>query len=146
MRVTGGCFCKKIRYTATIDPKTVTICHCTDCQINSGTAYGVVVGVIDEEFILEAGADDLNTGDPENYEVYTSIADLEQVRSFLEENSVPMQHSGIIWNPQNWIAIKDAQKAEQVIRLIEMLEDDDDVQRVYSNFDISFRFITSKFF
>ncbi len=48
-----------------------------------------------------------------------------------------MQHSGIIWNPQNRIAIEDAQKAEQVIRLIEMLEDDDDVQQVYSNFDIS---------
>ena len=89
------------------------------------------------EFILEAGAEDLNTEDPENYEVYTSIADLEQVRSFLEENSVPMQHSGIIWNPQNRIAIEDAQKAEQVIRLIEMLEDDDDIQQVYSNFDIS---------
>ena len=55
----------------------------------------------------------------------------------MEENSVPMQHSGIIWNPQNRIAIEDAQKAEQVIRLIEMLEDDDDVQQVYSNFDIS---------
>ena len=55
MRITGGCFCKKIRYTATIDPKTVTICHCTDCQINSGTAYGVVVGVTNEEFILEDG-------------------------------------------------------------------------------------------
>ena len=53
MRITGGCFCKKIRYTATIDPKTVTIC--TDCQINSGTAYGVVVGVTNEEFILEDG-------------------------------------------------------------------------------------------
>ena len=37
--------------TATIDPN-VTICHCTDCQINSGTAYGVVVGVTNEEFIL----------------------------------------------------------------------------------------------
>ena len=55
MRITGGCFCKKIRYTATIDPKTVTICHCTDCQINPGTTYGVVVGVINEEFILEDG-------------------------------------------------------------------------------------------
>ena len=55
MRITGGCFCKKVRYTATIDPKTVTICHCTDCQINSGTAYGVVVGVTNEEFILEDG-------------------------------------------------------------------------------------------
>ena len=55
MRITGGCFCKKIRYTANIDPKTVTICHCTDCQINSGTAYGVVVSVTNEEFILEDG-------------------------------------------------------------------------------------------
>ena len=55
MRITGGCFCKKIRYTANIDPKTVTICHCTDCQINSGTAYGVVVGVTNGEFILEDG-------------------------------------------------------------------------------------------
>ena len=55
MRITGGCFCKKIRYNAIIDPKTVTICHCTDCQINSGTAYGVVVGVVKEEFVLEAG-------------------------------------------------------------------------------------------
>ena len=55
MRITGGCFCKKIRYTANIDPKTVTICHCTDCQINSGTAYGVLVGVTNEEFILEGG-------------------------------------------------------------------------------------------
>jgi len=53
--ITGSCFYKKIRYTATIDPKTVTICHCTDCQINSGTAYGVVVGVTNQEFILEAG-------------------------------------------------------------------------------------------
>ena len=55
MRITGGCFCKKIRYTATIDLKAVTICHCTDCQLNSGTAYGVVVGVTNEEFILEDG-------------------------------------------------------------------------------------------
>ena len=55
MRITGGCFCKKIRYTANIDPKTVTICHCTDCQINSGTAYGVVVGVTNGKFILEDG-------------------------------------------------------------------------------------------
>ena len=66
-----------------------------------------------------------------------NLADLEQVRSCLEENSVPMQHSGIIWNPQSRIALEDTQKAEQVIRLIEMLEDDDDVQQVYSNFDIS---------
>ena len=39
----------------TIDPKAVTICHCTYCEINSGTAYGVVVGVTNEEFILEDG-------------------------------------------------------------------------------------------
>lgn len=89
------------------------------------------------ELILEAGAEDLNTEDPDVFFVYTSIPDLEQARSYLEEKQVPMQHSGIVWNPQNRIMIEDAQKAEQVIRLIELLEDDDDVQQVYSNFDIS---------
>lgn len=55
MKITGSCFCKNIKYSAEIDTETVTICHCTDCQVNSGTAYGVVVGVIDEQFELQQG-------------------------------------------------------------------------------------------
>ena len=55
MHVNGACFCKHIQFDAEIDPQTVTICHCTDCQINSGTAYGVVVNVINEKFHLATG-------------------------------------------------------------------------------------------
>lgn len=55
MDVTGGCFCEHIRYRATIDPSQVIICHCTDCQRNSGTAYGTVVGVVDQDFELLTG-------------------------------------------------------------------------------------------
>ena len=65
MKITGGCFCKQIRYTAEMDQATVTICHCTDCQINSGTAYGVVVGVTDDSFKLLDG----------NLTYYEKIAD-----------------------------------------------------------------------
>ena len=55
MKVTGGCFCSAIRYEAEVDENMVIICHCTDCQINSGTAYGVVVGVINGKFNLIQG-------------------------------------------------------------------------------------------
>ena len=55
MKITGGCFCSEIRYEAEIDNDMVIICHCTDCQINSGTAYGVVVGVINNQFNLVKG-------------------------------------------------------------------------------------------
>ena len=48
-----------------------------------------------------------------------------------------MLSAELIWNPQNRIEIDDSKKAEQVIKLIDFLEDDDDVKSVHSNFDIS---------
>jgi hypothetical protein len=39
MRITGGCHCGKITYEAEVDPETVSICHCTDCQTFSGSAF-----------------------------------------------------------------------------------------------------------
>ena len=55
MDVTGHCFCGHIQYTATIDDSLVAICHCTSCQRNSGTAYGVVVQVVNDSFNLLSG-------------------------------------------------------------------------------------------
>ena len=43
MDVTGRCHCGAITYRATVDPATVGICHCTDCQMLSGSAYRVSV-------------------------------------------------------------------------------------------------------
>lgn len=56
MKVDGACLCGQITYEAEIDPDRVAVCHCKDCQVNSGTAYGVVAGVIDEQFKLLSGS------------------------------------------------------------------------------------------
>ncbi len=89
------------------------------------------------EIILEAGAEDIQTEHPEEYHVIASTADFDDVRGKLEEAQVPMLNAEILWSPKNRVEIDDPRKAEQVIKLIEMLEDDDDVQSVHSNFDIS---------
>jgi len=55
MKIDGGCFCGHVTYRAEIDPSTVAICHCTDCQRHAASAYGVVVGIVDEQFELLSG-------------------------------------------------------------------------------------------
>jgi len=45
MKVDGGCFCGQVKFEAEVDPAQVRLCHCTDCQIASGTAYRVNVPV-----------------------------------------------------------------------------------------------------
>ena len=55
MKVEGKCHCGNIRYEADIDPDRVSICHCTDCQTLTGTAYRVSVPAPRESFSLLAG-------------------------------------------------------------------------------------------
>ena len=55
MNIDGKCLCGQIEFKADIDPTTSTICHCTDCQINSGTAFGYVVGAVKNSFKLTEG-------------------------------------------------------------------------------------------
>lgn len=56
MRITGGCHCGAISYEAEVDPAKVAICHCTDCQTLSGSAFRVVVPAKRESFKLLSGA------------------------------------------------------------------------------------------
>ena len=57
MNVDGKCLCGQIESIADIDPTTATICHCTDCQVNSVTAFGYVVGAINDSFkLMKTGA------------------------------------------------------------------------------------------
>ena len=60
MRIDGACHCGNISYEAEIDPEAVIICHCTDCQTNSATAfrYGVLVAAADFKLL---------TGTPKRY-------------------------------------------------------------------------------
>ncbi len=55
MKIDGGCHCGDITYEAEIDPEKVGICHCTDCQALSGTAFRTVVLVPGEAFRLLSG-------------------------------------------------------------------------------------------
>ena len=55
MKIDGGCLCGYITYEAEVDPGKVAVCHCTDCQTHSGTAFGVVVGITDNQFQLRSG-------------------------------------------------------------------------------------------
>ncbi|PWJ11438.1 GFA family protein [Jannaschia seohaensis] len=55
MKVDGGCLCGDVTYEAEIDPNRVAICHCDDCQVNSGAAYGLIVAVVGTGFHLRTG-------------------------------------------------------------------------------------------
>ena len=55
MKVDGGCHCGNIRYEAEVDPATVVICHCTDCQTLSGSAFRTMVPTKEGSFRLLSG-------------------------------------------------------------------------------------------
>jgi len=87
------------------------------------------------ELALEAGADDLQTDDPDAYEVVASPESFEAVRQALEKNRIPTLEAKLGMIPSNYVKIDD-NKSKQMMRLMEMLDDHDDVQNVWSNFDI----------
>ena len=55
MKIDGACHCGAIAYEAEIDPGDVRLCHCTDCQTLSGSAFRVVVSAVDDSFKLLSG-------------------------------------------------------------------------------------------
>jgi YebC/PmpR family DNA-binding regulatory protein len=96
--------------------------------------------VIDEEKLmemaLEAGAEDV--GDEDNvYQVLTAPEDFETVRAALEGQGVEFLEASISMIPKNVVELADEKTAKQLMRLLENLEDNDDVQKVHANFDIS---------
>jgi YebC/PmpR family DNA-binding regulatory protein len=94
-------------------------------------------GINEDELMekaLEAGASDFQSG-PDTYDIYTDYADFDSVRAALEKAGIKMSSAEITMTPQTTIRL-DGKQAEQMIKLYEELEDHDDVQKVYANFDI----------
>ena len=95
--------------------------------------------VADEDAMLEAaveaGADDVASG-PEEHEVITSVAALSDAQKALEAKFGEPRKASIVWRPQNTIAVDD-EAGEKILRLIGALEDNDDVQTVTANFEVS---------
>ncbi len=91
----------------------------------------------EEELMLtaiDAGADDFQVED-EFYEIYTRFEDLYKVRSALEEAGIEVENADVTMIPQNTVKLEGKQ-AEQMLKLMGALEDNDDVQNVFANFDI----------
>ncbi|MBV9088094.1 MAG: YebC/PmpR family DNA-binding transcriptional regulator [Acidobacteriaceae bacterium] len=84
--------------------------------------------------VLESGGEDLRD-DGENWEVITAPNSYEQVLEAVKNAKLPVLASEIAMLPQNYIKLE-GQQATTMIRLLEALEDHDDVQHVYSNFDV----------
>ena len=87
------------------------------------------------EIAIEAGADDLQSDDAEAYEIYTSPETFEAVRQALESNKIPTVEAKLGMIPANYVSL-DESKSRQAMKLLEALDDHDDVQNVWSNFDI----------
>jgi YebC/PmpR family DNA-binding regulatory protein len=95
---------------------------------------------IDEDTLmsiaLDAGAEDMkNDPKEDNYEIITMPEHLGKVKTAIEAASIPVSLAEITMLPKNYAPV-DEKQAEQIMRLIEALEDNEDVQNVYTNVDV----------
>ena len=87
------------------------------------------------EAAIEAGADDVVSG-PEEHEVITSVESLREAQKALEANFGEPRKAALVWRPQNTVTVED-EAGEKILKLIGALEENDDVQNVTANFEIS---------
>ncbi|NLI82744.1 MAG: YebC/PmpR family DNA-binding transcriptional regulator [Deltaproteobacteria bacterium] len=87
------------------------------------------------EIALEAGAEDVKDQE-DQIEVTTSMEDFSTVKNAFDERGLPYEYAEVTMVPQTMVPIEDEKMAQQILRLMEALEDSDDVQNAYANFDI----------
>jgi len=87
MKVEGRCHCGQITYEAIVDPERVTICHCTDCQMLSGSAYRAAVQASSASFALR-------TDRPTIY-VKTADSGTKRAHAFCPDCGTPIYSSAI---------------------------------------------------
>mgnify|MGYP001111806666 CR=1 FL=1 len=85
-------------------------------------------------FALEAGADDVKDDD-DIWSIHTAMEDFSLVRDSLEKQGVEMESAALAFVPKNYVPV-DKETAEKLIRFNDALEDLDDVQNIYFNFDL----------
>ena len=86
------------------------------------------------EAALEAGADDVESSE-EGHEIWTSIENLHEVAKALEATLGEAEGTKLAWRPGTMVSVGEAD-AGQLLKLIDALEDDDDVQTVWGNYDV----------
>ncbi len=91
MNVDGSCHCGVIKYEAVIDPDKVVVCHCTDCQTLSGSAFRVVVSAARDAFHLRGGQ-------PKIY-VKTTDSGVKRAQAFCPECGTPIYSAAVADTP-----------------------------------------------
>src|SRR3972149_7246830 len=87
------------------------------------------------EAAIEAGAEDVTSND-DGHQIFTTSATLREVAKALEAKFGEPRKAALLWKPQNTVALDD-EAGEKMLKLIELLDDNDDVQNVYANFEVS---------
>jgi YebC/PmpR family DNA-binding regulatory protein len=87
------------------------------------------------EAAIEAGAEDV-VSDENGHQIFTAADDLGEVSKALEAKFGEPRKSALMWKPQNTVAVDD-EAGEKILKLIEALDDNDDVQSVTANFEVS---------
>jgi YebC/PmpR family DNA-binding regulatory protein len=82
---------------------------------------------------INAGAQDLRWLDEENLEIYTQPEELEKIKKLLEEKNIKIEEASLGWQPKNEITIDDPKTKERLEKLFETLDENDDVNEIYSN-------------
>ncbi|WP_434309090.1 YebC/PmpR family DNA-binding transcriptional regulator [Hominifimenecus sp. rT4P-3] len=83
---------------------------------------------------LDAGAEDI-AEEEDSYEVFTAPDDFSAVREALEAAGIPMVEAEVTMIPQTWVELADEQDIKMMNRILDLLDEDDDVQNVYHNWD-----------
>ena len=83
---------------------------------------------------LDAGAEDFNE-EEDSFEILTSPDDFSQVREALEKEGIPMSSAEVTMIPQTWATLTDEDDIKRMNRILDLLDEDDDVQEVFHNWD-----------
>jgi len=83
---------------------------------------------------LDAGAEDFSE-EEDSFEILTDPDNFEEVRKALEDAGIPMISAEVTMIPQNYVTLTDETAMKNLQRTLDLLEDDDDVQAVYHNWD-----------
>jgi YebC/PmpR family DNA-binding regulatory protein len=83
---------------------------------------------------LDAGAEDFSE-EEDSYEIITDPADFETVRKALEESNIPMASAEVTMIPQNYVTLTDEADIVNIGRILDFLDEDDDVQEVFHNWE-----------
>jgi len=107
MKIDGGCHCGAIAYEAEIDPEMVNICHCTDCQTLSGTAFRVSIYASEENFRI-------TRGEPKIY-VKTAESGNKRAQAFCGECGSPIYATSVGEGPKSYgIRVGTARQRDQL--------------------------------